>query len=64
MPPARIGEPWWPVLYRALGEELRRLGWPFGDDTFRVHCTYRMRTQYANGSLVFSMDKSACELVP
>jgi hypothetical protein len=36
----------------------------FGDDTFRVHCTYRMRTQYANGSLVFSMEESACELVP
>jgi hypothetical protein len=32
---SRLPDSWWLPLYEALQEELRRRGWPLGDDCFR-----------------------------
>lgn len=35
LPTTSIDKPWWPNVHQALHEELRRRGWPAGDDLCR-----------------------------
>jgi hypothetical protein len=39
LPIAKLRDPLWPSLYRALHAELRRRGWPAGDELFREDLT-------------------------